>query len=346
MRIHEEQRAPGDRAEERPGLGLRRDLGRKAFQGPTQTQGFFGTGLFGPVAIDRGGNDQHREGDNDDLGHELGHRSGLADHHAQRLHAEARREVRRHGGDETRSAQPVHGEGADSQDDDERDAARVRRAADHPHARGHEIREHDLRGNLVQSERVTPRPVEPPDARGRRNEEREGKRHERHDSLPTKPEPGDRSEARTDPSHKQRVARKYSPHPAVTIGRLPASQVSESWGGHHPNRSRQRARRACPWRGRGAALHDMVSVRAGGVCRPRRTRYVAPGLTRARWRISRRVRSLVGLLRTPGRGPVRCVQHGRRVVHDLRDRTAAGTRRVRRRSGRSSRRRRGARPGR
>src|SRR5436189_6435421 len=126
---------------------------------------FLGARLLRTVAIDRGRQDQHRYGDDEDFGNELRHGGRLAHREAQRLHAQPRREVRRHRGDESRAAEPVHRERTDSEDDDERDAPRIRGAADHPDAGGYEVRDDDVYGDLVEPERAPSPPIEPPDSR-------------------------------------------------------------------------------------------------------------------------------------------------------------------------------------
>ena len=88
VRVREEQRATGDRVEERHRLGLGCDLRRQALEVVAAAERVLGAGLLGAIAINRGGDDQHGERHHDDLGNELGYRRWLAECHSNCLHAE------------------------------------------------------------------------------------------------------------------------------------------------------------------------------------------------------------------------------------------------------------------
>ncbi len=196
LRVREKECASSDRAEERHRLGLRRDLGSKALEALAETKRFVGARLLGPIAIDRRGEDQDRDRHHDDLGEELRYRGGLLRGHAHQFHAETRREVRPHRGKQSHTAEAIHGEGADGEDDDEGDAPRICRAADHPDPRGHEIGDDDVYRDLVQAEGATSLSIEPPDTSPCRDEENERSFGDRDDPLPAECEPGDATQAR------------------------------------------------------------------------------------------------------------------------------------------------------
>ena len=77
----------------------------------------------------------------------------------------------------------------------------------------YEVRDHEMDRNLVHPQGMNSRAVEPPDPNRRRHEQDERRRRDGYDPLPAKRKPGDRTDARAEAPHKQRIAWKKPPHP-------------------------------------------------------------------------------------------------------------------------------------
>ena len=148
VRVDEEQRVARDGAEQSLRRRLLSDLGRDALKAAREPQRASAAALLATVVVDRRAQDDEHQDHDHRLAEDLRDRRGHAEPHADDLLTDATDEVCRPRRGHAMASEPVHRERADRDHHDERDAALVGRARDHPGSGGGEIADHDERRRL------------------------------------------------------------------------------------------------------------------------------------------------------------------------------------------------------